>query len=74
MFTYFPDEYTKITTPRQDVLFKKGYLTRRKVVPETVSENSVDQTSDGELYFLINQFFPSYNYSYSIEVFFFRSF
>ncbi|KAK7604849.1 hypothetical protein V9T40_006035 [Parthenolecanium corni] len=42
----YGDEYTKITTPRQDVLFKKGYLTRRKVVPETVSENSVDQTSD----------------------------
>ena len=41
------DEYTKITTPRQDVLFKKGYLTRRKV-PETISENSVDQNNDGE--------------------------
>lgn len=25
------DEYTKITTPRQDVLFKKGYLTRPKM-------------------------------------------
>lgn len=24
----FPDEYTRITTPRQDVLFKKGYLSR----------------------------------------------
>ena len=24
----FTDEYTRITTPRQDVLFKKGYLSR----------------------------------------------
>ena len=24
------DEYTRITTPRQDVLFKKGYLSRPK--------------------------------------------
>jgi len=28
--TFNEDEYTKITTPRQDVLFKKGYLGRRK--------------------------------------------
>jgi len=28
----FADEYTKITTPRQDVLFKKGYLGRKKAV------------------------------------------
>lgn len=26
----FKDEYTRITTPRQDVLFKKGYLSRPK--------------------------------------------
>lgn len=24
------DEYTRITTPRQDVLFKKGYLSKPK--------------------------------------------
>lgn len=29
-FVKFPDEYTRITTPRQDVLFKKGYLSRPK--------------------------------------------
>lgn len=27
------DEYTRITTPRQDVLFKKGYLARKKPWP-----------------------------------------
>lgn len=44
---FFPviDEYTKITTPRQDVLFKKGYLGRRKhtslvpVINEALNEN-----------------------------------
>ncbi|XP_063708153.1 calponin homology domain-containing protein DDB_G0272472-like [Culicoides brevitarsis] len=29
------DEYTRITTPRQDVLFKKGYLSRPKTQPVT---------------------------------------
>ncbi|XP_058466301.1 uncharacterized protein LOC131439384 [Malaya genurostris] len=33
------DEYTKITTPRQDVLFKKGYLSRPKRYT-TMNENS----------------------------------
>jgi hypothetical protein len=28
LFDFVPDEYTRITTPRQDVLFKKGYLSR----------------------------------------------
>lgn len=28
--TFNEDEYTRITTPRQDVLFKKGYLSRPK--------------------------------------------
>ncbi|XP_055591514.1 uncharacterized protein LOC129743507 [Uranotaenia lowii] len=32
------DEYTKISTPRQDVLFKKGYLSKPKV--STVAEAS----------------------------------
>lgn len=27
---WISDEYTRITTPRQDVLFKKGYLSRPK--------------------------------------------
>lgn len=29
--TFNEDEYTRITTPRQDVLFKKGYLNKPKV-------------------------------------------
>lgn len=34
------DEYTKITTPRQDVLFKKGYLSRpKKHLSATPSDN-----------------------------------
>ncbi|XP_060843327.1 uncharacterized protein LOC132923375 [Rhopalosiphum padi] len=42
--TFNEDEYTKITTPRQDVLFKKGYLGRRKhnsvpVITEALNEN-----------------------------------
>lgn len=28
LFIFSSDEYTRITTPRQDVLFKKGYLSR----------------------------------------------
>ncbi|XP_054276869.1 uncharacterized protein LOC128995868 isoform X2 [Macrosteles quadrilineatus] len=31
--TFNEDEYTKITTPRQDVLFKKGYLGRKRTPP-----------------------------------------
>lgn len=43
-FFFLADEYTKITTPRQDVLFKKGYLGRRKhtsvpVITEVINEN-----------------------------------
>lgn len=30
IFRLFSDEYTRITTPRQDVLFKKGYLNKPK--------------------------------------------
>lgn len=35
--TFNEEEYTKITTPRQDVLFKKGYLGRKK--PTTPEAN-----------------------------------
>ncbi|XP_055620176.1 uncharacterized protein LOC129764748 [Toxorhynchites rutilus septentrionalis] len=38
------DEYTKITTPRQDVLFKKGYLSRPKrngSATTTISEDGM---------------------------------
>ncbi|XP_063229557.1 uncharacterized protein LOC134534853 isoform X2 [Bacillus rossius redtenbacheri] len=31
--TFNEEEYTKITTPRQDVLFKKGYLGRKRPTP-----------------------------------------
>lgn len=51
------DEYTKITTPRQDVLFKKGYLSRPKKHTTTSSNgiengaatgsSSVNGTTDG---------------------------
>ncbi|XP_065223374.1 uncharacterized protein LOC135847659 isoform X2 [Planococcus citri] len=42
------DEYTKITTPRQDVLFKKGYLTRRKTWRHTCDENAADSFASNE--------------------------
>lgn len=32
------DDYTRITTPRQDVLFKKGYLSRPKPQAHPTSE------------------------------------
>uniref|UniRef100_A0A8D8A6U8 (northern house mosquito) hypothetical protein n=1 Tax=Culex pipiens TaxID=7175 RepID=A0A8D8A6U8_CULPI len=47
------DEYTKITTPRQDVLFKKGYLSRpKKHLSATPSDNvngssTTTTTTDG---------------------------
>ncbi|XP_059490798.1 nascent polypeptide-associated complex subunit alpha, muscle-specific form-like isoform X2 [Neocloeon triangulifer] len=39
------DEYTKITTPRQDVLFKKGYLGRRRPTPLVTAD---DQLANGD--------------------------
>ncbi|XP_047102017.1 uncharacterized protein LOC124721210 isoform X1 [Schistocerca piceifrons] len=41
------DEYTKITTPRQDVLFKKGYLGRARPAPE-VAEDAAAKAQIGE--------------------------
>lgn len=41
------DEYTRITTPRQDVLFKKGYLSRVKSKTATNStENNCNLNSN----------------------------
>lgn len=43
--TFNEDEYTKITTPRQDVLFKKGYLGRRRAnnpTPDAQEIHSAD--------------------------------
>jgi hypothetical protein len=40
------DEYTRITTPRQDVLFKKGYLSRmNKKTAYTTSSSVVESTA-----------------------------
>ncbi|CAO1335368.1 unnamed protein product [Diamesa hyperborea] len=42
------DEYTRITTPRQDVLFKKGYLSRmnnNKTATTTTNTNSTESTT-----------------------------
>uniref|UniRef100_A0A182RGK4 Uncharacterized protein n=1 Tax=Anopheles funestus TaxID=62324 RepID=A0A182RGK4_ANOFN len=39
------DEYTRITTPRQDVLFKKGYLSRPKPSVATPSTSNTGSSS-----------------------------
>jgi hypothetical protein len=42
------DEYTRITTPRQDVLFKKGYLSRNinKTATTNTSLNTASTTAN----------------------------
>lgn len=46
LFLYKLDEYTRITTPRQDVLFKKGYLSRpKKILPQ----NDLKTSSSGTM-------------------------
>lgn len=42
--TFNEDEYTRITTPRQDVLFKKGYLNRPR---PSLAASSPTSTTDG---------------------------
>lgn len=44
LYFFPPDEYTRITTPRQDVLFKKGYLSRNinKTATTLTTSNSVE--------------------------------
>ncbi|GJQ83450.1 hypothetical protein Trydic_g8577 [Trypoxylus dichotomus] len=45
--TFNEDEYTKITTPRQDVLFKKGYLRKPKnYQTQTSTGNSTASTGN----------------------------
>ncbi|KAK9718263.1 hypothetical protein QE152_g23290 [Popillia japonica] len=45
--TFNEDEYTKITTPRQDVLFKKGYLSKPKnYQTQTSTGNSTASTGN----------------------------
>lgn len=41
------EEYTKITTPRQDVLFKKGYLSRPKTYTTTSTNANENGTATG---------------------------
>ncbi|XP_021922932.1 uncharacterized protein LOC110831348 isoform X2 [Zootermopsis nevadensis] len=38
----FNEEYTKITTPRQDVLFKKGYLGRKRPTATSAAETTAN--------------------------------
>lgn len=42
----FSDEYTRITTPRQDVLFKKGYLNKPKTY-QTQTSTGTSTNSTG---------------------------
>lgn len=42
------NEYTRITTPRQDVLFKKGYLSRKKVWASTASTSATPSTTESQ--------------------------
>ncbi|KAE8750923.1 hypothetical protein FOCC_FOCC002351 [Frankliniella occidentalis] len=39
--TFNEDEYTRITTPRQDVLFKKGYLGRKRPTADPATSNGL---------------------------------
>ncbi|XP_058065418.1 uncharacterized protein LOC131215058 [Anopheles bellator] len=39
------DEYTRITTPRQDVLFKKGYLSRPKPTTGTTTASTSNENT-----------------------------
>lgn len=45
-FCCFSDEYTRITTPRQDVLFKKGYLNKPKTY-QTQTSTGTSTNSTG---------------------------
>lgn len=47
-FHFNIDEYTRITTPRQDVLFKKGYLSRNinKTVTTTNTSTTANSTAN----------------------------
>uniref|UniRef100_A0AAG5DKY2 Uncharacterized protein n=1 Tax=Anopheles atroparvus TaxID=41427 RepID=A0AAG5DKY2_ANOAO len=40
------DEYTRITTPRQDVLFKKGYLSRPKPTTATTTTTTTSTSTE----------------------------
>ncbi|XP_043480535.1 homeobox protein 2-like isoform X2 [Leptopilina heterotoma] len=42
------EEYTRITTPRQDVLFKKGYLSQKKPWTSTASTSATPSTTESQ--------------------------
>ena len=42
---FFSEEYTKITTPRQDVLFKKGYLGRKRPTAAPTADSTANVNS-----------------------------
>ncbi|XP_076231911.1 uncharacterized protein LOC143177692 isoform X2 [Calliopsis andreniformis] len=42
------DEYARITTPRQDVLFKKGYLSRKKPWAGNASTSATPSTTESQ--------------------------
>uniref|UniRef100_T1HG26 Uncharacterized protein n=1 Tax=Rhodnius prolixus TaxID=13249 RepID=T1HG26_RHOPR len=62
---FLSDEYTKITTPRQDMLFKKGYLGKKKTIPITPPQDSVE-TQSAALKKLITVFRISKVYSVAL--------
>lgn len=67
------NEYTKITTPRQDMLFKKGYLAKKMVysstnpstsaTPSTTDSQSASHSTAGN-YFIVFLVFKQYTYMY----------
>jgi len=44
--TFNEDEYTKITTPRQDVLFKKGYFGRKRAANPSPADSQETHSGD----------------------------
>jgi len=44
-FVGVSEEYTKITTPRQDVLFKKGYLGRKRPTAAPTADSTANVNS-----------------------------
>ncbi|CAK9801040.1 hypothetical protein ANTQUA_LOCUS2676 [Anthophora quadrimaculata] len=42
------DEYTRITTPRQDMLFKKGYLSRKKPWARNTNTSATSSTTESQ--------------------------
>lgn len=42
------DEYTRVTTPRQDILFKKSYLLQKKPWAENASTSATPSTTESQ--------------------------